>query len=249
MVLRYNTSKCQIDILRTPRPFADSSDQTLFMPVVPYKDYPLAVEVSPAAGASRITIQFATKYILVKGNERHFMLNVTNRVFATTTDLSEYTKSVNWNCAIWFWMRKVANKTRPEVISALFKVVASIMKALEDKVPEDVIKAICAIPKADMFSEHEERAMRAFDMLYYGSPKTLCMIPKLHETAQKRIICQSLNGITEERNEKEEGPSKEAIELQMKLPVYVPVGGTIQQEFLGINHTAMTILQNTIDKL
>ena len=61
-------------------------------------------------------------------------------------------------------------------------------------------------------------------------------------------MCCSLNGIGESRNEAEQGPSKQARDAQMSLPVYIPVSHTIPQEFQSADPVSQSILERIIQK-
>ena len=247
MIFRCHSARCRTEILRAPRPFSDMYESSLFMPVIPTRDFPIMIELSPASDTKSISLQFVSKFVVVRGTERQFVLRVQSHTFRTTDNEEEYASAVNWNCALWFWLRKVYSMPRSEAASAIFKTASSLTKHVS--LPDDIVKAICAVPKLDIFNEREERAIRAIDLLLYSSPHQLHVIPHIATNACERSMCCSLNGIGESRNESEEGPSKQARDAQMSLPVYIPVSHTIPHEFLSIDPVSQSILERFIQKV
>lgn len=249
VIFKCNSSRCRTEVVRPPRPFNDMYESALFLPVIPTKDFPLMVEISPAQEAKSIALQFVSKFVVVRGSERHFVLRVSNHTFRTTNDAEEYANAINWNCALWFWLRKVYSMSRSDATAAIFKTVASIRTQIGDKVPEDVIKAICALPKADIFCEREEKSMRAIDLLLYSFPCDLSVIPRISENSAGRNMCCSINGVYEARNEYREGPSKDARSAQLALPVYIPISSMIPQEFLTSDPISHSIFERFQSRL
>jgi phage FluMu protein Com len=242
-IFRYRSSGCSCKVIQPVRPFTDTNSDCMFIPVIPTEQYPIVVEVSPADRTTVLTFQFVTKFVVVEGTERRFLLRISTFSLPTTSNEAEYIESVNWNCVLWFWCRRVCDRNGFGSISAIMRACGLLLKALGDRFEEPVLRAVCALPLSQLFRGEEGHRDRAVDLISFSGPRHLRMIPELTETPHGRRICESVDGIAEERNDREFGPSREARNRQMYLPVYVPVSGTIPPDYITVSPTALSHLQ------
>jgi hypothetical protein len=242
-VLRYRSAACRCKVVKPARPFIDTADDAVFLPVIPNEEYPVALEVTPEDHASVLTFQFVSKFILIEGNERRFLLRVANFSFKTTTNAAEFVESANWNAVLWFWCRRVCDRDGPGSVSAILRVAASLLKSLGDRFDEGALRAVCALPRSQLFSGEPGHCDRVLDLLSVAAPRHLKMIPRVQEGANGRTICQSIDGVAEERNAREQAPSRDARKLQMALPVYVPIPGVVPLDCATVSPAVLANLQ------
>jgi hypothetical protein len=215
----------------------------VFIPVIPTEQYPVVLEVLPADRVNVLTFQFVSKFIVVEKTERRFLLRIANFSFKTTADVSEYIQSVNWNCVLWFWCRRVCDREGNGSLSAIMRVSAALLKALGDRFEEPALRAVCALPRSQLFAGSPGHRGRVIDLLSLCPPRHLWMVPRVDENLHGRMVCQSVDGIAEERDARELAPSRAARELQMALPVYIPVAETVPPDCVAISQATLANLR------
>jgi hypothetical protein len=235
---------CQIQIVEIPRPFTDTNDSELFVPVVPNNEFPVMLEVNPDNNADVLIFQFISRFIVMGLTERFFVLRVSNVSLKTTANLADYIDSVNWNCALWFWVRKILTLNRAEALPAIFRATSLLLAELGNKFDESILRAICALPSSQLIGPDEAKSIRAADLVFLSPPRRLKMGPVIDEANSANAICQSLFGISEERRVNEQGPSKIARKLQLDLAVYVPIAESIPVELLSVSPTSLAAIQS-----
>jgi hypothetical protein len=232
LIFRIRANGCECRFLKPQRPFTDQEGDTVFVPCVPVEQYPIALEIVPRAGPL-LTLQFLSKFIVVRHSERKFMLRIANFSFKATQIFSEYAAAVNWNCALWFWCRKVAGGGRADAVAAIFCAAGSLLKILGEQFEEPVLRAVCALPTSNLFAGVQS----AMDLLLLSCPRQMKMIPA------GRTLCQSVDGVAEERDVRRVGPSRLARELQMRLAAYVPIAGVVNPDCLRVPEAALAKLR------
>jgi hypothetical protein len=242
-IFRYRSGGCSCKVVKPIRPFIDTDADAVFLPVIPTEEYPVVLEVLPSDKVTVLTFQFVTKFIVVEKNERRFLLRIANFSFRTTADISEYIQSVNWNAVLWFWCRKVCEREGIGSLSAILRVAATLLKALGERFEEPALKGVCALPRAQLFAGGPGHRDRAIDLLSLCAPRHLWMVPRVDENLHGRTVCQSVDGIAEERDVRELAPSKAARELQMALPVYIPVAGMVPPDCVAISQITLANLK------
>jgi hypothetical protein len=242
-IVRYRSAGCACKVIKPIRPFIDTIEESVFLPIVPTEQYPIAVEVSPNDNATVLTFQFVSKFMIVQNAQRRFLLRIANFSFKTTSNRSEYIQSVNWNCVLWFWCRRVSGRDRLGSLASIMAVAASLLRALGDRFEEPALRAVCALSRSTLFAGDPGHCDRVVDLLSLAAPRQLQMVPRVDANIDGRTICQSVEGIAEERNAKEQAPSREARELQIALPVYVPVSAVVQPGCVSVDPAALADLQ------
>ncbi|KAH0793957.1 hypothetical protein GPJ56_002169 [Histomonas meleagridis] len=227
MVLKYKSKGARLTWLKPMRPFIDSNSQTVFLPVCITKSYPFVFEITPEFTRSDSSyFQFVSKYIRYTGNISELIMRVQSISIPTTENITDIINSIQWNDILLFWARKVVGKTTREVMPSLVRTAALLENQIGAKPNEELRKAVCSFEAMKALNEKKEDSFRYIDLICNSSPNMLSMIPKIQSG-----MCESFNGVYEERNPKEKGPSKEARKRQMQMEVFLPVGDKIPNEF------------------
>jgi hypothetical protein len=249
LIFKFNSVKCEAEFSNFPHPFSDASDDTIFLPVVPTGNFPIALELEPEFPLTVAIFQFVSKFIFMQGNQRLFVMRISNFSIRASTSIEEYVNAVNWNNTLWFWLRRVADRDPGSGIAAVQRVVASLMREIGEEALKVPLAAACALDVVNLFGSRKDKRYVAMDLLFYSSPSELKVLPVVHERCDGgNVICESVNGVHEDRNVGECGPSKEAMELQMRLPVYRPVSGVIPAGFLGVSEEKLEVIRGMMKK-
>lgn len=261
VVITCLTSECEVKWQKPLRPYSDIADNSIFIPVSIGDDNPYVIDVTPHNGKETIHFQFVSKFFYVENYEKKCVTRIHNFSIKTTDNFDAYLSSVNWNNVLWFWTRKVVELQRDEAIAALMRIAATVIQQIcgiynndkasieniSSKIDQGFLRGVCSIYLASVFSDSEEDSLNGTNLLVLTPPSKLNVIPIITECEGNKI-CQSINGISESRGTAN-AISKYARNLQMKLPVFIPIKTPIERDFSKISTSYLEILSNLIEKL
>lgn len=241
-ICRCHSSNSKAQWKRPRIPFTDVAEQLMFIPVCTTSQQPIYFEVEIEPNHDSYSFQLVTKYNIIDGNKTRFLLRVVTLNKKSTIDFAEYCSGVDFNSVIWLWIMRVRDLGSQEAIAAIFRVASMVYKQTNEiRNIDDFLRGICSLPTTMAFQSNEVISYVGKSLINLTSPLNLKLIPDIKDIDGHKI-CSSINGIDEERNPNEEGPSKYARDLQMKFPVYIPVTPKIEKEFTKISDSRLALL-------
>lgn len=188
-------------------PYAFEEKGFAFSPVLPSTEQPFVLDIHPDGSSDFINVQITAKMFIVIPSEKSdndftsysSVLRVFNRTIKLSSDVKKIAESINVNSLLWLWVTRTLGQSQRDVLAALYRATARIVKLLinddqkdvNDEIKKDgllekekiaeLVHACCSLKLCDIMSQDDKLKDMARYSLVLSSPNIYSLIPRYDE--------------------------------------------------------------------
>lgn len=225
MFAHLRARRASVEWKRLPKPFYEITRQTLRCPVcvTDYQSFAIDVDILP--NQDEFVFQMTTKYTQVEKEYICTKLRVTSKLVKTSSNMGEVVASMNPDVVLWYWSDKFGNADKQEVISALFRSVASIISSCRSEINPAFIRAVLSAADWDITSSSRYLSCLANELILFSNPERAHFVPRFSESG---MVCQSVNGVEFANEDAREAANA----LARELPIFKTPKSPITPSFV-----------------
>lgn len=192
-------------VWRLPKtPFCYDDKGVTFSPVLPSTEQPFVLDIHPDGTSDYATVQITAKMFMYTKSEKSdtplfsSVFRVFNRKVRLSSDIKKIAQTINVNTLVWLWLTRTLEQSQREVLAALYRSTARIVKLLlnEDLEEDDqnqlkksnddqnqlkiqkLVHACCSLKLSNLMSQEDLNRNLARYSLVLSPPSSFVLVPK-----------------------------------------------------------------------